>query len=59
MIFAAGEAIRPVDVPDPVRAAIPRYPEYSPNLREPTAEFEGTHILRGRRARERPPTPGV
>jgi DNA-binding NtrC family response regulator len=46
VIFAAGEEIVPEDLPDAVRAAIPRDPEYSTNLREATAEFERAHILR-------------
>ena len=46
VIFAAGEEIATVDLPDPVRAATPRDPEYSANLREATAEFERAHILR-------------
>jgi DNA-binding NtrC family response regulator len=46
VIFAAGEQITAADLPDPVRAARPRDPEYAPNLREATAEFERAHILR-------------
>ncbi len=46
VIFAAGERLAAVDLPDPVRAAAPRDPEYSANLREATAEFERAHILR-------------
>jgi DNA-binding NtrC family response regulator len=46
VIFAAKEEIEAVDLPDPVRAAAPRDPEYSANLREATAEFERAHILR-------------
>ncbi len=46
VIFAAQEEITPEDLPDAVRAATPRDPEYSPNLREATAEFERAHILR-------------
>ncbi len=46
VIFAANEEIVPADLPDPVRAATPRDPEYSPNLREATTEFERAHILR-------------
>jgi DNA-binding NtrC family response regulator len=46
VIFAANEEIAPADLPDPVRAATPRDPEYSANLREATAEFERAHILR-------------
>jgi DNA-binding NtrC family response regulator len=46
VIFAAGEEIVPADLPDPVRAATPRDPEYAANLREATAEFERAHILR-------------
>jgi DNA-binding NtrC family response regulator len=46
VIFAASDEIVPADLPDPVRAATPRDPEYSPNLREATAEFERAHILR-------------
>ncbi len=46
VIFASGEQITAVDLPEPVRAAAPRDPEYSPNLREATAEFERAHILR-------------
>ncbi len=46
VIFAANEDITPSDLPDPVRAATPREPEYSHNLREATAEFERAHILR-------------
>jgi DNA-binding NtrC family response regulator len=46
VIFAPGEEIAPADLPDPVRAATPRDPEYSMNLREATAEFERAHILR-------------
>ena len=34
------------DLPEPVRAATPRDPEYATNLREATAEFERAHILR-------------
>jgi DNA-binding NtrC family response regulator len=46
VIFAPGEEIAPADLPDPVRAATPRDPEYSMNLRDATAEFERAHILR-------------
>jgi DNA-binding NtrC family response regulator len=46
VIFAAGEEIQPADLPDPVRAAAPRDPEYAADLREATAEFERVHILR-------------
>jgi DNA-binding NtrC family response regulator len=45
VIFAAGDEIVPADLPAPVRAATPREPEYAPNLREATAEFERAHIL--------------
>jgi len=46
VIFAAREEIESIDLPDTVRAATPRDPEYSTNLREATAEFERAHILR-------------
>ena len=46
VIFAGREEIESIDLPDPVRAATPRDPEYSVNLREATAEFERAHILR-------------
>jgi DNA-binding NtrC family response regulator len=46
VIFATGEEIGPSDLPEPVRAATPRDPEYPVNLREATAEFERAHILR-------------
>jgi DNA-binding NtrC family response regulator len=46
VIFAAGNEITPADLPDHVRAAEPRDPEYSPDLRAATAEFERAHILR-------------
>jgi DNA-binding NtrC family response regulator len=46
VIFAAKDEIESVDLPDPVRAATPRDPEYSANLREATVEFERAHILR-------------
>ena len=46
VIFAAGEEIETVDLPDAVRAAAPRDPDVSSNLREATAEFERAHILR-------------
>jgi DNA-binding NtrC family response regulator len=46
VIFAPAEEIAPDDLPDPVRAATPRDPEYAANLREATAEFERAHILR-------------
>ena len=50
VIFAAGEQITAVDLPEPVRAAVPRDPAYQEaqqvNLREATAEFERAHIMR-------------
>jgi two-component system response regulator PilR (NtrC family) len=46
VIFAAGDQISSSDLPGPIRAAQPRDPEYSPDLREATAEFERAHILR-------------
>jgi DNA-binding NtrC family response regulator len=46
VIFATGDQITPADLPHHVRAASPRDPEYSPNLRDATAEFERAHILR-------------
>ncbi|HKB15304.1 MAG TPA: helix-turn-helix domain-containing protein, partial [Planctomycetota bacterium] len=46
VIFASEGEIRPGDLPDAVRAAMPMEPRYSANLREATAEFERTHILR-------------
>jgi DNA-binding NtrC family response regulator len=46
VIFASGERIAALDLPDPVRAAAPREPEDTPNLREATAAFEREHILR-------------
>jgi DNA-binding NtrC family response regulator len=46
VIFAARTEIESVDLPDPVRAATPRDPEYAANLRDATAEFERAHILR-------------
>jgi DNA-binding NtrC family response regulator len=46
VIFAAGQELAPDDLPDAVRAATPRDPEYSPDLRAATAEFERAHILR-------------
>jgi two-component system, NtrC family, response regulator AtoC len=46
VIFASEGEIRPDDLPEAVRAATPMDPEYSANLREATAEFERTHILR-------------
>ena len=50
VIFAASEQITAVDLPEPVRAAVPREPDYQVNLqlnlREATAEFERAHILR-------------
>jgi DNA-binding NtrC family response regulator len=46
VIFCAGERIAPADLPDAVRAARPIDPEYSPDLRTATAEFERAHILR-------------
>jgi DNA-binding NtrC family response regulator len=46
VIFATGDEIAAVDLPDAVRAATPREPDYATNLREATAEFERAHILR-------------
>ena len=51
VIFAVGEQITAADLPEPVRAATPREPQYRDpqhqvNLREATAEFERAHILR-------------
>jgi two-component system response regulator PilR (NtrC family) len=46
VIFASGEQLAAVDLPEAVRAATPMDPEFSPNLREATAEFERAHILR-------------
>jgi DNA-binding NtrC family response regulator len=46
VIFAAGAEIAPADLPDAIRAATPRDPEYAVNLRDATAEFERAHILR-------------
>jgi DNA-binding NtrC family response regulator len=46
VIFSSGEEIAPADLPDPVRGATPRDPDYAVNLREATAEFERGHILR-------------
>ncbi|HEX6810728.1 MAG TPA: sigma-54 dependent transcriptional regulator [Planctomycetota bacterium] len=51
VIFATGEQIASVDLPDPVRAAVPRDPadyqgNLQVNLRDATAEFERAHILR-------------
>jgi DNA-binding NtrC family response regulator len=46
VIFAAGPQVTAEDLPDPVRAASPRDPEYATDLREATAEFERAHILR-------------
>ncbi|HVS08705.1 MAG TPA: sigma-54 dependent transcriptional regulator [Planctomycetota bacterium] len=46
VIFASGEQLGAADLPEAVRAATPRDPEYSSNLREATAEFERAHILR-------------
>ena len=45
VIFAAGDEITSADLPETVRAATPRDPEYSADLREATAEFERAHIL--------------
>jgi DNA-binding NtrC family response regulator len=46
VIFAASEEIAPSDLPDPVRSATPRDPEYPSNLHAATVEFERDHILR-------------
>lgn len=46
MIFAAKEEIESVDLANTVRAATPRDPEYSPDLRQASAELERAHILR-------------
>jgi DNA-binding NtrC family response regulator len=46
VIFASGPEIASLDLPEPVRAASPRDPEFSLDLREATAEFERAHILR-------------
>jgi len=46
VIFAGEDQIVAADLPDPIRAATPLDPEYSPDLREATAEFERAHILR-------------
>lgn len=46
VIFAAGEEITPADLPDAVRAAVPRDIEHAADLRQATAEFERAHILR-------------
>jgi DNA-binding NtrC family response regulator len=51
VIFASGEQIIAADLPEPVRAAVPREPQdrepqFQVNLREATAEFERAHILR-------------
>ena len=46
VIFAGQDEITAADLPDHVRAATPRDPEYAANLREAKAEFERGHILR-------------
>jgi two-component system response regulator PilR (NtrC family) len=46
VIFASGGQVAAADLPDAVRAASPRDPEYSPDLRAARAEFERDHILR-------------
>jgi DNA-binding NtrC family response regulator len=46
VIFASGDELAPADLPEQVRAARPRDPEATPDLREATAEFERVHILR-------------
>ena len=46
VIFAPGDEIAAADLPQPVRGAVPRDPEYAPDLRLATAEFERAHILR-------------
>ncbi len=46
VIFAAGEQLTAADLPDAVRAATPRDPEYPVDLRDATAEFERAHILK-------------
>jgi two-component system response regulator PilR (NtrC family) len=46
VIFAAGDQLAAEDLPEAVRAAAPRDPEYSPELRAARAEFERDHILR-------------
>ncbi len=46
VIFAAGDEVSAADLPDAVRAATPRDPDYPVDLREATAEFERAHILR-------------
>jgi DNA-binding NtrC family response regulator len=45
VIFASGEEIAAGDLPELVRAAAPRDPEFSRNLREAKIEFERAHIL--------------
>jgi DNA-binding NtrC family response regulator len=45
VIFASGEQIEAADLPDLVRAAAPRDPEFSRNLRAAKVEFERAHIL--------------
>ena len=46
VIFAAGDEVSAADLPDAVRAATPRDPDYPVDLRDATAEFERAHILR-------------
>jgi DNA-binding NtrC family response regulator len=46
VIFCSSDQIQAADLPGPVRSAAPASPEYAPNLRSATAEFERAHILR-------------
>jgi DNA-binding NtrC family response regulator len=46
VIFARRDEITAADLPEAVRGATPRDPDYPVNLREATAEFERAHILR-------------
>jgi len=46
VIFAAVPEVTPADLPESVRGASPKDPEFPAELREATREFERTHILR-------------
>ncbi|HEX5052989.1 MAG TPA: sigma-54 dependent transcriptional regulator [Planctomycetota bacterium] len=46
VIFANGEQIGALDLPEPVQAAAPRDPESAVDLRLAVADFERAHILR-------------
>jgi DNA-binding NtrC family response regulator len=46
VIFATGSELLPADLPEPVRGATPRDPEWPLELDSATREFERAHILR-------------